>query len=152
MNYWLFKSEPECFSWSDLLAKPDQTAPWDGVRNYQARNFMKSMKKGDKLFFYHSVVVPQVICGIAEVAREAYPDFTQFDPQSQYFDSMASPDNVRWWMVDVKAVKEFAPAIERDEIKSRPDLAGMELLKKGSRLSIQPVTEAQWKTICAFRT
>lgn len=147
--YWLFKTEPSAFSWQDLLAAPAQTTEWDGVRNYQARNIMKSMKIGDLAFFYHSVVKPQVIMGICEVVREAYPDATQFDPASKYFDPKSDPEDPRWFMVDLKAKSEFNPPIEREALKELPELASMALLQKGSRLSVQPVSGGEWKFIGA---
>lgn len=151
MQYWLFKTEPSAFSWNDLKNSPDQTTTWDGVRNYQARNFFKEMKIGDLVFFYHSVKAPMAIYGIVEVCREAYPDHTQFDPESKYFDPTSSPEEPRWLMVDVKYVRDFSPPVTRDELKGLPGLEKMVLLQKGSRLSVQPVTPGEWKIIAALR-
>jgi len=152
ISYWLFKTEPSAYSWENLKAEKKRTSEWDGVRNYQARNFMRSMKRGDLLFFYHSIVIPQVICGICEVVKEAYPDTTQFDPDSKYFDMKSSPEEPRWSMVDIAWRRDFDPPISREELKVLPGLEDMVLLQKGSRLSIQPVTPSQWKVIEKLRT
>src|SRR5574337_314672 len=131
MNYWLMKSEPEAFSIDDLKRK--KLEPWDGVRNYQARNFMRDgMRPGDKVFFYHSNCAVPGIVGIAEVATDAYPDPTQFDPKSKYFDAASSRDNPRWMLVDVKFVKKLKRTISLDELKDHRALAGMLLLRKGN--------------------
>ncbi|MES0491821.1 MAG: EVE domain-containing protein [Leptospirales bacterium] len=151
MNYWLFKTEPSGYSWNDLKAEKNKITEWDGVRNYQARNFMRSMQKGDLVFFYHSVVKPQVICGICEVVKEAYPDTTQFDPDSKYFDIKSPAEEPRWSMVDIQWKRDFTPPISREELKTLPDLQDMVLMQKGSRLSIQPVTPSQWKTVEKLR-
>lgn len=150
MRYWLFKSEPDCYSMTNLAEAPDQTTSWDGVRNYQARNFMRdSMQEGDLGFFYHSGKKPE-IAGIVEVVRRGYPDHTAQDPENSHFDPAATPENPRWFMVDVKLVRRFDPPIPRSLLKFRPALAGMELLKTGSRLSVQPVEEAAFKDIVAL--
>ena len=152
MKYWLFKSEPNAYSWEDLKAEPDQTAYWEGVRNYQARNFMRDqIKIGDGVLFYHSVVKPQVIMGIATVVREAYPDPFSWDPESRYFDPKSSPENPRWVMVDIKYVRDFEPPISLEELRRTPGLEEMVLLRKGMRLSIQPVTPEEWHIILALR-
>jgi predicted RNA-binding protein with PUA-like domain len=152
MNYWLMKTEPSVFSWDDLQKMPDQTTQWEGVRNYQARNFMRDqMKKGDRVFFYHSVEKPQAIMGIAEIVREAYPDPFAWDSTSDYFDPKSSPENPRWVMVDLRFQRSFEPPITLAELKSIPELTHMVLLQKGSRLSIQPVTAAEWERICQLR-
>jgi len=151
MQYWLFKTEPNTFSWEDLKACPNETTEWEGVRNYQARNFFKTMKKGDLVFFYHSVVKPMGIYGVAEITKEAYPDHYQFDPNSNYYDGKSNPDDPRWLMVDVKRKQDFDQVITRDELKTVPGLEDMMLLQKGSRLSIQPVTEKEWKVILGLR-
>ncbi|RME89565.1 MAG: EVE domain-containing protein [Candidatus Hydrogenedentota bacterium] len=151
MKYWLFKTEPNTFSWTDLLESPRKTAEWDGVRNYQARNFMMEMKKGDLGFFYHSATKIPAIMGIVEVVKEAYPDYTQFDPQSKYFDEKSTQEKPRWFMVDVKAKREFTPPITRDELKKFPQLEGMLLLKKGLRLSVLPVEKKHWDFILSLR-
>src|SRR5574337_1361347 len=149
MNYWLMKSEPEAFSIDDLKRK--KLEPWDGVRNYQARNFMRDgMRPGDKVFFYHSNCAVPGIVGIAEVATDAYPDPSQFDPKSKYFDPGSSRDNPRWMLVDVKFVKKLKRTISLDELKSDPALDGMALLRKGNRLSVMPVEAAHWRYILAL--
>jgi predicted RNA-binding protein with PUA-like domain len=152
MNYWLMKTEPSVFSWDDLRSRPNQTTHWEGVRNYQARNFMRDqMKVGDRIFFYHSVVKPQVILGIAQVVREAYPDMFAFDVASPYFDAKSSPDAPRWMMVDIQYESAFAPPITLDELKQVEALESMMLLQKGCRLSVQPVTPEEWQTVCNLR-
>ena len=146
MQYWLMKSEPEAFSIDDL--KRNKQEPWDGVRNYQARNFMRDgMRPGDKVFFYHSNCAVPGIVGIAAVATDAYPDPSQFDPKSNYFDPGSSRDNPRWMLVDVKFVKKLKRTISLDEMKNDPALDGMPLLRKGNRLSVMPVDAAHWKYI-----
>ena len=146
MNYWLMKSEPDTFSIDDLKRK--QREAWDGVRNYQARNFMRDgMRVGDGVFFYHSNRAEPGIAGLAEVASDAYPDPSQFDPKSKYFDPGSSRDNPRWMLVDVKFVKKLKRVITLDELKNHPALEGMSLLRKGNRLSVMPVEKAQWKYI-----
>ena len=146
MNHWLMKSEPDAFSIDDLKRKKRE--PWDGVRNYQARNFMRDgMRPGDQVFFYHSNCAVPGIAGIAEVATDAYPDPSQFDPKSKYFDPGSSRDNPRWMLVDVKFVKKLKRTISLDEMKSDPALDGMALLRKGNRLSVMPVEAAHWRHI-----
>lgn len=145
MAYWLMKSEPEAFSIDDLKARPSE--PWDGVRNYQARNFMKEMKKGDMAFFYHSNSKPSGIAGICKVVKESYPDHTQFDPKSKYYDPKSDPENPRWELVDVKFVKKFKEVIPLQVIKTNPKLQDMKLVQKGSRLSITPVSKTEWNEI-----
>ncbi len=152
MKYWLFKSEPSAYSWQDLKNEPERTAFWDGVRNYQARNYLRDeVKEGDLVFFYHSVKHPQAIMGIARVVGEANPDPTAFDPQSDYYDPKSDPQNPRWYGVKVQAIEEFNPPITRDELKMIPQLKNIVLLRKGNRLSIQPVTEEEWQAILNFR-
>lgn len=144
-RYWLMKSEPDEFSIDDLASRKNQTTWWEGIRNYQARNFMRDdMKVGDKIFFYHSRANPLAIVGTMEVVSEPYPDPSQFDPQSKYFDEKSTEDNPRWILLDVKLIKKFDRPVLRDAIKEEPELADMMLIKKGSRLSIQPVTEQEW--------
>ena len=139
MRHWLFKSEPDCYSFTDLENAPGQTTSWDGVRNYQARNFMRDdMKKGDLGFFYHSGKNPE-IAGIVEIVREGHPDLTAQDPEAGHFDPKATPGDPRWYMVDVKLVRRFEPPVPRSLLRFVPELAGMELMKTGSRLSVQPV-------------
>lgn len=148
MNYWLVKSEPEEFSIDDLYRRPKRTEHWDGVRNYQARNFMRDgMKKGDRVFFYHSNCETPGIVGIAEVVREAYPDHTAFDPDDPHYDPKSDPDDPRWLMVDVKYVRKLKRTIPLSELKDNPALEDMALVRKGNRLSVMPVTEGQWQTI-----
>jgi len=145
MQYWLMKSEPDVFGIDDLKRRPDKTEPWDGVRNYQARNMMRDqMKKGDKVFFYHSNCDVPGIVGVMKVVKGSYPDYTAQDPENKYYDPKASEENPRWFMVNVKYVKKFKRTITLAELKSDPALQDMLLVKKGSRLSIMPVTEQQW--------
>jgi predicted RNA-binding protein with PUA-like domain len=149
-RYWLVKSEPDVFSFDDLLAAPKKTTHWDGVRNHAARNFLKDgMKKGDRVFYYHSMANPQAVVGIAEVVREGYPDHTALDPKSEYHDPDATPDDPRWYMVDLKAVERLKRPVTLPEIKARPELAEMALVRIG-RLSVTPVTPAEWETIVAM--
>ena len=150
MAYWLMKTEPNAFSWQDLVNKPDNREHWDGVRNYQARNNMREMKVGDLVFIYHSVIKPQEIAGIAKVVKEAYTDDTQFDPASKYFDPKSKEDNPRWIMVDVQAVQAIDPPITRDELQMLHELQEM-VLFKNTRLSVQAVTETEWKMITGLR-
>ncbi len=151
MGYWLFKSEPETFSIDDLAAQPGQTDHWDGVRNYQARNFMRDrMQVGDLGFFYHSNTKPPGIVGIVEIARAAYPDHTAFDPEDPHYDPKSDPDNPRWYMVDVRLVRRLDRKITLDELKQRPEISDLALVKKGNRLSIMPVTEQQWDFILSL--
>jgi len=146
MNYWLMKSEPESFSIDDL--KTMKVEHWDGVRNYQARNMMRDeMKKGDQVFFYHSACKEPGIVGIAEVVKEGYPDFTAFDPESKYYDPKSSEEKPRWFMVDVKFKRKLKRAIPLQELKQQPELAEMMLLRKGNRLSINPVSKTEWDFI-----
>jgi len=147
MNHWLIKSEPDVFSIHDLAKAKGKTTPWEGVRNYQARNFLRAMKRGDRALYYHSNAAPSAVAGTVEIVREAYPDPTAWDPRSDYHDPKASPANPVWSMVDVRLVEIFAREISLDELRGVQALAGMELLRRGSRLSVQPVTRAQFDTI-----
>lgn len=148
MHHWLFKSEPNTFSIADLAQRPRQVEHWDGVRNYQARNMMRDeMKKGDLGFFYHSSCTPPGIAGIVEVVKEAYPDFTAWDSRSHYYDADSTPENPRWFMVDVKLVKTFPQLITLDELRKHAKLKNMIILRKGNRLSITPITAEEWKYI-----
>ncbi len=148
MNYWLLKSEPTAFSIDDLVARPQQTDHWDGVRNYQARNFMRDqMRRGDRAFFYHSNCKEPGVVAIVEISREAYPDTTGFDPKSPHFDRKSNAANPKWFMVDVRLVRRLRRLIRLEEIKRNPALGGMALVQRGSRLSVMPVTAAQWKAI-----
>lgn len=153
MRYWLLKSEPDSYSIDDLLAEPAETTFWNGVRNYQARNFIRDdMKKGDLAFFYHSGARPPAIAGIVEIIREAYPDSSAFDPSSQYFDPKSDPDDPAWFMVDVKARQRYERPITLPELRETPGLDGLELLRRGSRLSVQPVGAAHWRIITGLRS
>jgi predicted RNA-binding protein with PUA-like domain len=150
-RYWLVKSEPDVFSFDDLLAKPGKTTHWDGVRNYQARNTMRDgMKKGDLVFFYHSSTDPAEIVGIAEVVREGYPDNSAFDPRDSHFDPKSKPESPTWFMVDLKAVEKLPRSLSLAELRGVKGLEQMTLLQKGSRLSVQPVTAGEWKVITAL--
>ena len=150
-RHWLMKSEPAVFSFDDLLAAPDRTTAWDGVRNYQARNFMRDgMRVGDLVLFYHSNAEPAGVAGIAEVARAAYPDPTAFDPAHPHHDPKSRPEAPTWLMVDVRAVERFPALVSLDELRATPALAGMELLRRGSRLSVQPVTPEQFAVVYAL--
>lgn len=151
MNYWLMKSEPDAFSINDLCNRPNQTEHWDGVRNYQARNMMRDgMKLGDQVFFYHSNCEEPGIVGIMEVVREGYADFTAFDPNDKHFDPKSNPEKPTWIMVDVRFVRELARNITLKELKGRQELADLALVKRGNRLSIMPVTLAQWTYILSL--
>ena len=148
MSYWLMKSEPTAFSIDDLKSMPNQTEHWDGVRNYQARNMMRDqMKVGDQVFFYHSNCKVPGIVGIMEVVREGYPDFTAFDPQSKYFDPKSDPENPRWIMVDIKYIRHTRRVIPLAELRDCEALENMQLVRKGNRLSIMPVSAEEWATI-----
>ncbi len=153
MKYWLIKSEPTTFSFDDLLKAKNKTTSWEGVRNYQARNFMRDQfKLGDLCFFYHSNAEPPAIHGLVEVVKEAYPDPFALDKKSKYYDeSAAKTQKNPWVMVDVKAIHPYTPPIVREELIKLPQLAKMELLRRGSRLSVQPVTEMEFKTILKLR-
>ena len=147
MRYWLMKSEPSDVSIDDLASMPDQTVAWYGVRNYQARNFMRDqMRVGDGVFFYHSSCPEAGIAGIAEVSSLAYPDETQFDPVSKYFDPKATSQNPRWFNVDVRFIRKTR-LVSIKELRSRPELANMRILQTGNRLSITPVDPAEWDFI-----
>lgn len=148
MRYWLFKSEPSTFSIDDLIACRDKTDAWNGVRNYQARNFLRDqMKVGDKGFFYHSNCKTPGITGTVLITRSSYPDETQFDIRSDYYDKKSSIHSPRWFVVDVQCIEKFSSIISLQELKIIPELADMLLLRKGNRLSVLPVTEKQWDTI-----
>lgn len=148
MANWLFKSEPDAFSIDDLKAMPDSTDHWDGIRNYQARNFMRDdMASGDLGFFYHSSCPEPGIVGIVEIVSTAYPDHTARDPDSAYFDPKATEDNPRWCMVDVKFREKFGAVLKLADLKAVAGLADMKLLSKGNRLSIMPVSDTHWDII-----
>jgi len=146
MKYWLMKSEPDTFSIDDLKRKV--TEPWDGVRNYQARNFMRDgMKVGDKIFFYHSNTEVPGIVGIATVASPAYPDESQFNKKSKYYDEKATREEPRWVLIDVKFERKLARIISLEELKNRDELVDMPLVRKGNRLSVMPVAKSDWDFI-----
>ena len=147
MNYWLMKSEPESFSITDLKSRPKKTEHWDGVRNYQARNFMRAMKKGDLAFFYHSSCETPGVYGIIEIARAAYPDHTAWDPENHHYDPKSTPERPLWFMVDVRFKRELAKPVTLTAIKMQPALKQMRLVQRGSRLSVMPVTAKEWNTI-----
>jgi predicted RNA-binding protein with PUA-like domain len=141
MNYWLMKSEPDCFSIDDLQAVGVE--PWDGVRNM----LRDQIKAGDGVLFYHSNCKEPAIVGVAEVVREGYPDHTAFDPREQHFDPKSVPDRPTWYMVDVRYVRHLEPPLTRDDLRRHPLLSGMGVLQKGNRLSVMPVTAEQWRAI-----
>ena len=148
MSFWLMKSEPEEFSIDTLRASPRGTSGWDGVRNYQARNMLRDqMKKGDQVFFYHSNCEVPGIVGIARVVREAYPDPTAFDPGNRHYDPKSDPRNPRWFQVDLKYVRRLKRTIALAELREQPVLAGLALVRRGNRLSVMPVSEAEWEYI-----
>lgn len=149
-NYWIMKSEPDAFSIDDL--KRLQTSSWDGVRNYQARNFMKEMKVGDLVFFYHSSCSPAGIVGIAKVCKEAYPDHTSWDKNSPYFDKRSTEEKPLWFMVDVEFYEKWTKIVTLSELKKSPELGDMVLVKKGNRLSVMPVTKGEWEYITSVLT
>ena len=147
MNYWLFKTEPGCFSFDDLRNRPNMTEAWDGVRNFQARNFLRdTVKVGDRVLFYHSSIPEPVIAGLAEVVRAGYPDGTARDPNGEHFDPKATPENPIWYMVDVRYSAAFPRPVTLEQIKNNSALADMPLVKR-SRLSIQPVSAGEWEMI-----
>jgi predicted RNA-binding protein with PUA-like domain len=147
MNYWLMKSEPDEVSIDDALGAPKKTVPWTGVRNYQARNYMRDhMRVGDGVLFYHSSCPEPGIAGIARVASTPYPDPTQFDRKSKYYDAKSTPESPRWMLVDVQAVRKV-PLISLAQMRERPELEDMLVLKRGNRLSITPVEPRHWKAV-----
>ncbi len=145
--YWLLKSEPSTFSIDDLAGSPHRTTCWEGVRNYQARNFLKAMAVGDLAFFYHSQADPPAIVGVVEVVRAAYPDHFAWRRHSVYFDEKSSKQNPRWVMVDVRLRKTFREPLPLEQLRTVNGLEEMELLRKGSRLSVQPVREREWEIV-----
>ena len=146
MRYWLMKSEPDEFSIDDLVRAPGKTTSWFGVRNYQARNFMRDMKLGELALFYHSSCPEPGIAGIVEISKLAHPDVSQFDKKSAYYDPKSTRADPRWWNVDVKLVRK-TPLLPLAQMRSAPALATMITLRKGNRLSITPVTSAEWKAV-----
>lgn len=145
MAYWLMKTEPEAFSLDDLEQRGQE--PWDGIRNYQARNFLRSMQVGDGVLFYHSRVPVPGVVGLAEVRSTAYPDPTQFDPQHKYYDPASRREAPRWDLVDVGFRSRFATVISLDELRQMPEFAGSPLVRKGNRLSILPIDTTQWNAV-----
>jgi predicted RNA-binding protein with PUA-like domain len=145
---WLMKSEPSVFSFQDLWKAKGRKTLWDGVRNYRARNFMRDdMKVGDRVLYYHSNADPAGVAGVAEVCREAYPDPTQFDPKSKYFDAKSDPAEPRWVVVDLRAVRALPAFVSLADLKENPRLTSMGVVQRGNRLSVQPVTDAEWREV-----
>jgi len=148
MNYWLMKSEPDVFSIDDLKNRPKQTEPWDGVRNYQARNMLRDeMKKGDLSFFYQSSCEVPGITGIMEIVKEGYPDLTAFNPKHKYYDPKSKPENPTWYLVDVIFKRKLKRVITLTELRNKEQLHNMKLLQKGNRLSVMPVSKKEWDYI-----
>jgi predicted RNA-binding protein with PUA-like domain len=147
MQYWLLKSEPSVFGIDDLAKRPGKRDSWTGVRNFQARNFLRAMKRGDLGFFYHSSAKDTGIAGIVEVVREAYPDPTALDPKSEYFEPKSDPDKPLWYTVDVKLERKLSRLISLSELKEQSTLSGMRLLRRGNRLSVMPVEKQHWDAI-----
>ena len=147
MRHWLMKSEPETYSFADLMAEPDRTTFWHGVRNFQARNLMREMKAGDAVLFYHSGGAEPHVAGLARVVREAYPDPSAWDPASDYHDPAASPADPRWVMVDVQGERALAAPVTLAELKANPALAAMKVVQRGQRLSVQPVTAEEYAEV-----
>ena len=145
-QFWLVKTEPSTFSFDDLVASPKKTSRWDGVRNYAARNHLRSIKKGDLVLVYHSSVVPSAIVGVAEVVREAYPDPTALDPKDPHFDPKSMPDDPTWVMVDLRAIEALDRPVTLDEVKKTKGLEQMALVRLG-RLSVQPVTPREYEIV-----
>lgn len=147
-NYWLFKSEPKEFSIDDLGKSPGKRTYWDGVRNYQARNFIRDdMRKGDYVLFYHSNTNPLAVVGHCKIVKEAYPDHTQFDPDNKHFDPTVTQKDPRWFMVDIKLIKKFKRPVTLKEIKTNPKLKNMRLIRRGNRLSVMPITKEEFEEI-----
>ena len=147
VNYWLMKSEPDVYPWTQLVA--DGSTHWDGVRNYQARNMMRDdFEIGDLVLFYHSNCKPPHVAGVAQVSKQGYPDFTSWDASSNYFDEKSSPENPRWFMVDIEPVSAFKVEVSLPTMKENPALEGMPLLRKGQRLSVQSVPEEHFQIVC----
>lgn len=152
MKYWLIKTEPDTYGWEDLLAEENKTTTWEGIRNYQARNYIRDeIKHGDFAFFYHSVVKPAEIVGIVNIISDGYVDHFAFDSSHNYFDPKSKQDNPRWFMMDVQAYEQFESSITIDELKEIPELSQMVLLNN-TRLSVQPVTNAEWMIINNLRS
>ncbi len=146
VKYWLVKSEPGAYSIDDLVK--DKKTHWDGVRNYQARNFIRDdMKKGDKVLFYHSNADPNAVVGICEVVKEGYPDFTAFDPEEKHFDPKSKKEEPAWYMIDIKLIKKFKQPVTLLEIKENPKLQNMRLVQRGNRLSVMPIEKKEFTEI-----
>lgn len=151
MRYWLMKTEPNEFGIDDLANCPGRTEPWDGVRNYQARNMMRDeMKEGDRVFVYHSNCDEPGIAGIATIVREGYPDPTAFDPEDKHYDPKSDPENPRWYLVDVKFERKLRRTITLTELKAQAALEGMPLVRRGNRLSVMPVSGEEWEYILSL--
>lgn len=150
MRYWLMKTEPTVFSFEDLRKRPRSTDHWEGVRNYQARNYMKEMKKGDRVLFYHSNCEVPGVVGIAAISREAYPDFFAWDKTSRYYDPKSTPEKPLWYMVDVTWKKAFHKTVTLKDLKANPRLKGMKVIQKGQRLSVMPVTKEEFEIVAAM--
>jgi predicted RNA-binding protein with PUA-like domain len=151
MRFWLMKSEPNVFSIDDLMERPNQTEPWEGVRNYQARNFMREMESGDLAFFYHSNCKEAGIVGVMKVVKTAYVDDSALDENSAYFDAKSTFEKPRWWLVDVQFVEKFERTITLQNLKTKVELVDFKLVQRGNRLSILPVMETQWDFIDALK-
>jgi len=149
-QHWLMKTEPAVFSFDDLMAAAGRKAAWDGVRNYQARNSLRAMRRGDLVFIYHTNAAPSGIAGIAEVVREAYPDPTQFEPGHDHFDPRSKAQAPSWDMVDVRGIEALPRLLSLEELKSEPALASLQVCQRGSRLSVHPVSAAEWERIVAL--
>jgi predicted RNA-binding protein with PUA-like domain len=150
-RYWLMKTDPDTFSWSDLAKAPQQTTRWDGVRNYEARNYLRDeVGVGDFVLFYHSRSDPPAVVGVAKVVRSGYPDPTQFDRKSRHFDPDANPANPRWFAVDIQLDHPLARPAALEGLRRTPGLEEMVLLRKGSRLSVQPVTAKEWTIVVSL--
>ena len=147
MNYWLMKSEPDVFGVADLKSRPRQTERWDGVRNYQARNFLRAMQSGDEAFFYHSSCAEPGVAGIVRIVRAAYPDPSALDPKSPFYDARSTPEIPAWFMVDVKLVREMKRLIPLSELKTNAALKNMRLVQRSNRLSVMPVAAREWNAI-----
>lgn len=153
MNYWLMKTEPNAYSIDDLARQPKKTDHWDGVRNYQVRNMMRDdMQPKDLAFFYHSSCKIPGIVGIVEIVKKGYPDFTAWDPDEDHYDPKSTPDDPRWYMVDVKLKEKFKDIITLADLKKHPKLSELLILKKGNRLSITPIQKKEWNTIIQLKS
>lgn len=149
-RYWLMKTEPSCFSLGDLRSRPHGTEHWDGVRNFQARNLLRDeIKTGDGVLVYHSNIPEPAIVGVAQVVRAGYPDFTALDPGSEHFDPRATESNPIWYMVDIQYIAELPYPLTRKDLQNHPLLCNMGVLRKGNRLSVQPVTAEEWRAVLA---